>query len=168
MIVLVVYATIKKKMSSATQSVLLLGSVFVNICVWAIEQFVEIEFEFLAVSYIITELFLIGVYAMLQETERRIELARQEMLLQKEQTKTSAEQPQFSPQSIESFKNGIVELTYTEKLIYDLYIKGKSTKEVLEEMNIKENTLKYHNKNIYGKLGVKSRKELIKIGEYLG
>ena len=50
--------------------------------------------------------------------------------------------------------------THTEKLIYDLYIAGKNTKEVLTEMNIKENTLKYHNKNIYGKLGVASRKEL--------
>ena len=52
-------------------------------------------------------------------------------------------------------------LTYTERLIYDLYLQGKSTKEVLQEMNIKENTLKYHNKNIYGKLGVSSRKQLL-------
>ena len=30
-------------------------------------------------------------------------------------------------------------------------------------LNIKENTLKYHNKNIYGKLGVSSRKQLVSI-----
>jgi len=30
----------------------------------------------------------------------------------------------------------------------------------MAELNIKENTLKFHNKNIYGKLGVSSRKEL--------
>ena len=30
-------------------------------------------------------------------------------------------------------------------------------------LNIKENTLKYHNKNIYGKLGVNSRKEILEI-----
>ena len=30
-------------------------------------------------------------------------------------------------------------------------------------MNITENTLKFHNKNIYGKLGVPSRKELLRI-----
>ncbi len=28
-------------------------------------------------------------------------------------------------------------------------------------LNIKENTLKYHNKNLYSKLGVCSRKQLI-------
>ena len=63
------------------------------------------------------------------------------------------------------FKQGITTLTQTEKLIYDLYIDGKSTKEVLEQMNIKENTLKYHNKNIYGKLGVPSRKVLKEIAK---
>ena len=57
-------------------------------------------------------------------------------------------------------------LTYTERLIYDLYLQGLSTKEVLEEMNIKENTLKYHNKNIYGKLGVSSRKQLLLLAQY--
>ena len=57
--------------------------------------------------------------------------------------------------------------TQTEKLIYDLYINGKSTKEVLEEMNIKENTLKYHNKNIYSKLGVPSRKVLKEIAKVI-
>jgi DNA-binding CsgD family transcriptional regulator len=30
-------------------------------------------------------------------------------------------------------------------------------------LNIKENTLKFHNKNIYGKLGVSSRKQLLEI-----
>ena len=56
-------------------------------------------------------------------------------------------------------------LTYTERLIYDLYLQGLSTKEVLEEMNIKENTLKYHNKNIYSKLGVSSRKQLLQLAQ---
>ena len=37
----------------------------------------------------------------------------------------------------------------------------------MEEMSIKENTLKYHNKNIYSKLGVSSRKQLIEIAPLL-
>ena len=47
------------------------------------------------------------------------------------------------------------------------YLEGKSTKEIMEEMSIKENTLKYHNKNIYSKLGVSSRKQLIEIATLL-
>lgn len=168
MIAAVVHAAVKKKIGSGVQAVMLLGSVFVNICVWLLEQFIDIEFEFLAISYIITELFLIGVYVVLQETEKQIELARERFLLQQaDESEKTDNKPQFSEQSIKLFEQGILSLTPTEKLIYDLYIEGKSTKEVLEQMNIKENTLKYHNKNIYGKLGVGSRKQLKQIAKHI-
>ena len=66
-------------------------------------------------------------------------------------------------EKIELFQKGISTLTVTEKMIFDLYLEGNGTKDVLAKMNIKENTLKYHNKNIYGKLGVSSRKQLLEI-----
>ena len=37
----------------------------------------------------------------------------------------------------------------------------------MASLNIKENTLKFHNKNIYGKLGVTSRKQLIELSKQL-
>lgn len=160
MIFVSIRATVKKQITSAAQTVMLLGAVFVNIGVWALEQFVKIEFEFLAVSYIISELFLIGVYVMMQESEKRIEAARKDALMQLTEENNNSTMPQIDKEVLDAFNRGITELTHTEKLIYDLYIAGKNTKEVLTEMNIKENTLKYHNKNIYGKLGVASRKEL--------
>ena len=57
-------------------------------------------------------------------------------------------------------------LTATERIIYDLYLDGKGTKDVMKELNISENTLKYHNKNIYGKLGVSSRKQMLEYARY--
>ena len=146
---------------------MLLGAVFVNICVWLIEQFIKIELEFLSISYIITELFLIGVYIMIQETEKRIALAKEQFSTQNNMQEPAENDAEYSEQTIELFRQGITSLTQTEKLIYDLYLEGKSTKEVLEEMHIKENTLKYHNKNIYGKLGVGSRKELKAIAKII-
>ena len=146
---------------------MLLGSVFVNICVWLLEQFIDVEFEFLAISYIITELFLIGVYVTIQETEKRIAQAREELLTRTNEADNDNTSCQFSQQVLDFYIHGLTELTQTEKMIYDLYIDGKSTQEVLAEMNIKENTLKYHNKNIYGKLGVTSRKELKHIAKYI-
>ncbi|MBE6787996.1 MAG: hypothetical protein E7537_06585 [Ruminococcaceae bacterium] len=160
MIAVVLYATLKKKLTSTTQVIMLLGAVFVNICVWAIEQFINIEFEFLSISYIITELFLIGVYALVQETENRI-------LLTQGQNHNKNTLNQLQPASVDFFLQGVSTLTYTEKLIYDLYIEGKSTQEVLSQMNIKENTLKYHNKNIYSKLGVSSRKQLKEFAKFI-
>ncbi len=165
MIAAVIHATVKKKIASTAQAIMLLSAVFVNICVWLIEQFIKIELEFLAISYIMTELFLIGVYIMIQENEKRIALAKEHFVAQNNIQESSINNAEYSDQTIKLFKQGITTLTQTEKLVYDLYIDGKSTKEVLEQMNIKENTLKYHNKNIYGKLGVPSRKVLKEIAK---
>ena len=56
---------------------------------------------------------------------------------------------------------GVEKLTPTERIIFDAYIARTTTKEIMEQLNITENTLKFHNKNIYSKLGVSSRKELL-------
>ena len=69
--------------------------------------------------------------------------------------------------SVAFFAQNLASLTPTEHTIYELYLSGMATKDVLVELNIKENTLKYHNKNIYSKLGVSSRKQLICIGQSL-
>ena len=61
------------------------------------------------------------------------------------------------------FQDGMLALTKTERMIFDCYLAGKSTKDILEELIIKENTKKFHNKNIYGKLGVSSRKQLVEV-----
>lgn len=53
-------------------------------------------------------------------------------------------------------------LTPSEYRIYELYLAGKTAKEIINILGIKENTLKYHNKNIYNKLGVSSRKQLLR------
>ena len=54
------------------------------------------------------------------------------------------------------FQEGIQLLTPTEQAIYNFYLERKTAKEIMELLNIKENTLKFHNKNIYSKLGVVS------------
>jgi DNA-binding CsgD family transcriptional regulator len=43
-----------------------------------------------------------------------------------------------------------------------LYVEGKTTAEIAAVIGIKENTMKYHNKNIYSKLGVSSRKQFLR------
>lgn len=53
-------------------------------------------------------------------------------------------------------------LSPTEYKIYELYLSGKTAKEIVDILKIKENTLKYHNKNIYSKLGISSRKQLLR------
>ena len=109
----------------------------------------------LAVSYIISELFLLCVHLMMRENQRL-----REMITQGARHDPEALSLAVSEQQRQRFVSGLQTLTPTEKSICTAYIDGLSTKEIMQRLCIKENTLKYHNKNIYGKLGVGSRKEL--------
>ena len=52
-------------------------------------------------------------------------------------------------------------LTPTEYRVYELYLEGKTATEIAAILGITTNTMKYHNRNIYSKLGISSRKQLI-------
>lgn len=73
-----------------------------------------------------------------------------------------ARKKEVDPESYQLFLNGLNTLTRTEKKIFLLYLSGKGTKEIMEENNIKESTLRYHNRNIYSKLGINSMKQLLR------
>ena len=177
MVTVIIRAQIKKTTDSATHSVILAIAVFVNIGVWFMEQLSHIDFEMLSVSYIISELFLLGVHVVTNENQRLRSIVKQvESVRDYSDKENSAptvmlenpvESDAFSPESIEVFMAGFKTLTPTEKAIYDAYIARVTTKEIMANLNIKETTLKYHNRNLYGKLGVSSRKELLEIHKYL-
>lgn len=69
---------------------------------------------------------------------------------------------EVDPDDFEFFKNGIHSLTKTEKKIFDMYVSGMSAEQIIEKLGIKESTLKYHNHNMLEKLGVSSRKEMLR------
>lgn len=60
------------------------------------------------------------------------------------------------------FCNNLCSLTPKEHEIFDLYLESKTGKKIQEILCINSNTIKYHNRNIYDKLGVHSRKDLLK------
>ena len=168
MVAIIVRASVKKTIDTTAHAIIIAIAVFVNIGVWLIEQLTSIDFEFLSVSYIISELFLLGVHLVMNEMQRLKELVRQK---EAALLATAEEKPQptpaLTPDTMERFVYGAGTLTATERTIYDAYLAGKSSKEVMSELNIKENTLKFHNKNIYSKLGVSSRKQLLSIASQL-
>lgn len=162
MIATMVYAIVTKKIESTSHAIIILVAVFVNIFVWLLEQLVKIDFEILSISYIITELFLISVYLMIQNQEKLIAALKAQTITTPQTV--SSDLKKDSKEFIEHCKfivEQLPKLTPTERSIYDCYLAGKSTKEVLSELSIMENTLKFHNKNLYSKLGVTSRKQLI-------
>lgn len=148
MVGVITYSIIKRYITSGSHATILAAVVLGNIAVWSIEQVISVEFEFLSISYIITELFLLMLFNLLQGQKAAIPV---EGATQKAQL--TAEQ--------EYFTRGIQQLTKTERKIYDLYLQGNASKDVTDILGIKENTVKFHNKNIYSKLGVTSRKQLV-------
>ena len=167
----VVLAAVKRKLDSPIQATILLAAVFANIGVWFIEQLVSVNFEILSISYIISEMFLLGLHFIMQENARlKAQITQQPAESpappaaepEKEIPAPNAA-PEDPPGNWEFFTDGMATLTKTERAIFDRYVAGLTTKEIMTELNIKENTLKFHNKNIYSKLGVSSRKQLMEI-----
>lgn len=166
MVAVIIRSTVKKTVDNFAHSIVLAIAVFVNLGVWSIEQMSSIDFEFLSVSYIISELFLLGVHLVMQENQRLKELIKQkEKELQRTECSVEAPNNNVSDEVKLRFENGVKSLTPTERQIFDAYLEGRTTKEIMSMLNIKENTLKFHNKNLYSKLGVSSRKQLIEIGK---
>lgn len=52
------------------------------------------------------------------------------------------------PDSYQMFIDNLTTLTPKEEDIFNLYVQGCSTKDIISQLGITENTLKYHNKNI--------------------
>lgn len=174
MVATIVHATVKEKIDSLVYAAILAVAVFVNIGVWMIEQLVRIDFEILSVSYIISESFLLGLNLLMAETERqKAQLAQQNTEDVPRQDVPAAGPPkpavltgtfeQGDQEKTELFLAGLKHLTLKEQELYDCYVAGLTTNVIMEKLNIKENTLKFHSKNLYSKLGVKSRKQLMEL-----
>jgi DNA-binding CsgD family transcriptional regulator len=194
------YVIVKKKIQSIIYTFILTLSVAFNIVIWLLEQLVHIDFEILSVSYIITELFLLVLFYLMDEGYSPLSVSNPSPSIipvenspsfsfdqdtvsnspsdtsSAEDTSAVVEAAEFADSNmalsnetakIEFFISHLESLTPAEQKIYHLYLQKKSTREILNELCITENTLKYHNKNLYGKLGVSSRKELFAIASKL-
>ena len=172
MIGIIVYASVRGKIDSLAYAVIIAMAVFVNLGVWLIEQLVYIEFEILSVSYIISECFLLGLHALMAEGDRgKSVLSRQEgEPAEKTASPVSGETEPAAPEDkemLQLFISGLSSLTPKERELYECYVAGLTTDVIMEKLMIKENTLKFHSKNLYGKLGVRSRRLLMEMDRKL-
>ena len=59
------------------------------------------------------------------------------------------------------FKENVKKLSRAETAVFNLYMEGLSAGEIAQKLFVSINTIKSHNKNIYRKLNITSRKELL-------
>lgn len=74
---------------------------------------------------------------------------------------------EIDPYDFENFKNGLRMLTSKEQEVFDFYLQGKTVKEIIAALGLQESTVRFHNKNIYSKLGVHSLKQLLRYAAVL-
>jgi len=74
---------------------------------------------------------------------------------------------EVDPDAFRQFADSLSTLTPTERRIFNHYVEGRTVKEIIAIAGIKESTLRYHNQNIYSKLGVNSLKQMLRYAALL-
>ena len=167
MIVIIIYAIAKKKIKSKMHAIFLSVIVLGNILVWLIEQFVEHQFEFLCLSYIVNEMLLLLLYGILREYEKKLNAQLQngpssaDLSLIDFNDKFSEEQIAIIFERWEKINN----LTKREREVLKHILLGEKRKDIAVKLYISDSTVKNIITNILSKLEVDNREELYKIAK---
>ena len=161
MVACIVQSIRKKMIASQRHASLLAAIVFGNIAVWLVEKFIPWNFEFLSVSYLFSEIILLGLYWMMQD------YIRSDLIPQPVKEVSRPAPIDIATMPIEekilkvlSFLPEGELLAPREREILELVLQNKKRKEIAEELCLSENTIKTYTRTLYGKVGVSSREEL--------
>ena len=165
MLVCIAYAAKNKRLSSPKYTTFLLVTVLLNVGVWLVEQMIDEEFEFLCVSYMVTEVLLLLIYNMLCDYG----IIRPETGILSVQMLTQLNTRQVDPGALppgmedmfQSFAEKAKTLSSAERRILNYYIDGHDIAEIPDLAFISIHTVKKHNRSIYQKLEIASRDELM-------
>ena len=162
---IVLYAFKSKRLDSPKYTLFLLVAVLLNLGVWLVEQLMDVEFEFLSVSYIVTAVLLLLIYGMLCDygiIQPSGALVSVQMLTQ---LNTHQINPGQLPPNMEDmfrhFAEKVKTLSAAERRILNYYIAGHEISELPDLVFVSINTVKKHNRSIYQKLEIASRDELM-------
>ena len=177
MIGVIIYSWIKKKLESMKLAAFILTVTLLNIAVWLLEQKFRFNFEFLSISYIATELFLLFIYIIIDEfranslpvpatvyTVTPVQPRVTELPLlsdiDDEDDIQVAEKQQITAQDIISVWPRVETLTAREMEVFMYMAENKRRKDIADEMCVTENTIKKHTSHIFEKLNITSRTEI--------
>ena len=164
MTAIVLYAAVKKRLASPKYTALLLVAVLLNVGVWAVEQAVDIDFEFLSVSYIITEVILLLLHGMLRDyglVRPGGGLITVQMLTQVNARREGGSLPAGMEDMFCHFAEKVKTLSSAERRILNYYIAGYDIHDIPDLAYISIHTVKKHSRSIYQKLEIASRDELM-------
>lgn len=150
--------------ASQKYAVLLVAIVFGNLAIWFVEKFIPWDFEFLSVSYLFSEIILLGLYRMMQD------YVRVDLIRQAEETAPRPIPVDLSAIPIEERISKVLSfvlpdktLSQREQEILELLLMNRKRKEIAAALCLSENTIKTYTRTLYGKLGVSSREEFFEL-----
>ena len=130
------------RLASHKHAALMAGIVLGNIAFWFVEKFIPWNFEFLSVSYLFSEVMLIGLQWILQDDA------------------TVARTAPDATATLLAHLPDEVTLNPREREVLSAILANLPRKEIAAQMSLSENTVKTHTRNLYKKLGVSSRQDL--------
>lgn len=161
MIATILHSVQKKKIGRPKFAVFLSGIVCGNIIVWLFEKFIDWEFEFLSVTYIISELLLLLVYWMLQDYVPVREIPAYTAAQREKLGIDIATMPMEEKISrVLAFVRDGELLTPREREILERILCNDRRREIADALHLSENTVKTYTRTLYAKLDVSCRAEL--------
>ena len=164
MIGAIVHSVRKKKIAKPKLAGFIAAIVCSNIMMWLFERWLHWGYEFLSVTYVISELLLLIVYWMMQDYVHKDDVP----------VLTPAESEQLGidiatmPMEIKIGKvlsrltNGET-LAPREREVLELILQYKKRREIAEILYVSESSVKLYTRTLYSKLGVTCREELYAI-----
>lgn len=144
MVSVIIYSGLKKKGKFRKYAPVMCTVALLNMAIWFIEQQIDWDFEFLSISYMVSELLLLFLYNILRDYEQETRL----------------------PMSAQNLSSVYPSLTSRELDVLRLLLENKKRKEIADALFVTENTVKKHTAHIYEKLEVSDRSELLlKLGK---
>lgn len=170
MIAIIIYTAIKKTVISIKHSIFLAFVVIGNIAIWLIENTIKAGFEFMSISYIVTEGLILFLYGILQDygLADTQGISSESVVNQTETPKTVSNEQianirYFEQNQIDViFENwdNIHSLSQREKEVLRLIMQNKKRKHIADELFVTESTIKKHTSSIFKKLNINNRSEL--------
>lgn len=162
MVAVIAYTAVKKTVVSSKHTVFLTFVIIGNIAIWLVENMIHSSFEFLSISYILTEGMILFLYSILQDyglkdTPQNVDAITEQHIETVETIKA------FSDEQIDSImKNwsAVDTLSQREKEVLRFLLENKKRKVIAETLFVTESTIKKHTAAIYRKLETANRTEL--------
>ena len=165
MVAIIIYTAVKKTVVSTKHSVFLAFVVIGNIATWLVENMIGAGFEFLSISYIVSEGLILFLYGILQDygladTQRISDSAVEAVPENITATETIKS---FNEKQIENIFNNwkiLDTLSQREKEVLGFILENKKRKDIAETLFVTESTIKKHTSAIFKKLEITNRTEL--------